>query len=117
MATVTPVPTLSTQGWVTDLGGKIDMLLAHFFLSDYNQTYLYPGRVTSLPELVQRCGGDARELVVLLRRALMDYLTRYYPSVTVEASIPSEDVDPSSRVELTLRISINDGDQVGAPRL
>jgi len=114
MATIIPVPSMSTQGFVTDLSGKLDLLLAHFFLADYNQTQLYPGRVISLPEIIERCGGDATQAPRLLERALMDYLGRYYRSVTVTCT-PSTDqtVDFSVSVDLLLNIGINDGDQVG----
>lgn len=115
MATVIPVPTMSTQGFVTDLSGKLDFLLAHFFLADYNQTQLYPGRVTSLPELIQRCGGDASQAITLIQRALQDYLGAYYPSVQIDVAPSSPlDVDPSIRVELIIQIAINDGDSVGS---
>lgn len=111
---VIPVPTLSTQGWVTDLSGKLDMLLSHFFLSDFNQTQLYPGMVTSLPEIIQRCGGQATQARDLIQKALTAYFTRYYPSVQVDVSpTTDQDTDPSLSVELLIQIAINDGDQVG----
>lgn len=114
MATIIPVPTMSTQGWVTDLSGKLDFLLAHFFLADYNQTYLYPGKVTSLPEIIERCGGDAVQARQLLQDSLTTYLGRYYESLSVEVQpTTDQDVDMAIAVDLHLNIGINDGDQVG----
>ncbi len=115
MATVIPVPTLSTQGFVRDLSGKLDTLLAHFFLSDYNETQLYPGAVTSLPELIQRCGGDAVQAVPLIKDALQAYLGPYYPSLQLDVSPRTPlDIDPSIKVELLITIAIRDGDSIGS---
>lgn len=114
MATIIPVPTMSTQGWVTDLSGKLDFLLAHFFLSDYNQTQLYPTKVTSLPEIIERVGGDATQVRQLLESSLNTYLGRYYPSISVVVTpMTDQDVDMSIAVNLHLNIGVNDGDQVG----
>ena len=109
MANIIPVPTMSTQGFVTDLAGKLDYLLAHFFLSDYNQTQLYPGGVLSFHELVQRCGGDAEQLMELIQRGVSSYLGNYYDSVQVDVTpaIPL-DQDPSVRVEIIMSIALRD---------
>lgn len=110
-----PVPTLSTQGWVTDLSSKIDYLLSHFFVSDFKQTHFYPGTITSLPEMMQKTGGDPQLLMPELKNKLLTYLTKYYEAVTVEV-LPTVNLASSTatRIELVLRIDVTDDGEKGA---
>lgn len=110
MATsVIPVPTLSTQGWVRDPVGKFDFLLAHFFLSDYNQTFLYRGHVTSLPRIIEKHGSDMAAVINDLRTSLSAYMASYYDAVEVEVTPATPlDIDPRSKIELTLSIGVSD---------
>lgn len=106
---VTPVPTLSTYGFVRDQASKIDYLLSHFFLSDYNQTYLYPGNVTSLPEIIQKHGGEVAGVISELNRRLRDYLLRYYIDVDLEIRMAdNSDADLSTKAELIISVNVMD---------
>jgi hypothetical protein len=109
-ATMTiPVPTLSTQGWVTDQAGKLDFLLSHFFLADFNQTFLYVGQVVSLPEIIQKSGGDAAAVIPELQRKLKAYLLKYYSNVELEVSSKTDlNTDPTSKIELMLILTLGD---------
>lgn len=106
---VTPVPTMSTQGWVTDPSTKFDKLLADFFLADHNQTYLYKGHVKSLQGLVAKHGTHIQSLIEELRVVLKTYLERYYDIVEVSVN-PANDMylDPTARMELKISIGVND---------
>jgi hypothetical protein len=107
LATITPVPTLSTQGFVRDSSGKFDFLLSHYFLSDYNQTYLYAGQVSSLPQIIERSGSHIPELLADLKRSLFEYLANYYDSVSVEVDTTSNlTTDPRTDLELRVVISL-----------
>lgn len=109
---IIPVPTLSTQGFVYDQAGKIDYLLSHFFLSDYNQTYLYPGTVSSLPEIIQKNGGEVNGVIHDLTRKLKDYLGRYYDSIDLDIYSPNNnDADVSTKAELVISLSVVDGNK------
>jgi hypothetical protein len=83
-----PVPTIGTQDFITDSANKFAQLFTDFLVSDYNQTYLYPGEVTSAPYLVQQAGSDENAQVRIFQDALSKYFRRYYDdvSVTVTAS-------------------------------
>lgn len=106
---VTPVPTLSTYGFVKDQASKIDYLLSHFFLSDYNQTYLYPGSVISLPEIIQKHGGEVSGVISELNRRLRDYLLRYYIDVDLDIrTAANADVDLSTKAELIISVNVVD---------
>lgn len=109
-----PVPTLSMQGWVTDPAGKLDFALSHFFLSEANQTNLYPGHVYSFPQLVQQCGGEASQLISLLQDALQNYLKSYYSYAQVEVTPDTDlNIDPALRVSVTAKITIGDNGSFG----
>lgn len=115
MATVIPVPTLSTEGFVTDLSGKLDFLLSHFFLSENNQTHLYHRSVISLPEIIQRAGGDASRTIEILQQALSSYMSAYYPAADVQVSSRTDlETDPSIKVELHIRIDIRENNAIGS---
>jgi hypothetical protein len=106
---VTPVPTLSTQGWVTDPSTKFDKLLSDFFLADHNQTYIYKGSVRSLQGLIEKHGSSIQGLIEDLTSSLKVYLERYYDLVEISI-LPANDVylDPRARMELKISIGVND---------
>lgn len=49
MAAQKVIPSLSKDGWVSSGRTILDYLLSYYFLTDYQQTYLYYGNLTSLP--------------------------------------------------------------------
>lgn len=106
---VTPVPTMSTQGWVTDPSTKFDKLLSDFFLADHNQTYLYKGNVKSLQGLIEKHGTRIQSLIEELQVTLRTYMERYYDIVEVSV-LPANDmyIDPTARMELKISIGVND---------
>lgn len=79
-----PVPSLSSRGWVSDVIGKMDMLLANFLTSDYSQTELYLGNISSMQYLVKVYGNDPRTFSQELQRKLEDYIGRYFDAVQVK---------------------------------
>lgn len=107
MANVIPAPTLGTQGWVVDAAGKLDTLLTQFMVAQKSQSMLYP--VASLTEMVQRCGGDARKFISIIQQELQAYLADSYQYAQVEAFATTDlDLDPASRIDIQVNISIND---------
>lgn len=86
-----PVPSLDTRGWVDDFSEKVDRLLAHFFLSDYNQTYFYFGNVTSLVKIIEERGNYIDAVISDINDKLGTYLGRYFQGVTVTSSVKARD--------------------------
>lgn len=105
---VIPVPTLSTQGLVYDPANKFDMLMAHIFAADSNQSYLYKGRVFSLAGAIQAGGNDKIKIEASIRQWFYDYLNRYYEQVGVQVVIQAID-NSSSALDFQLTINIVDG--------
>lgn len=106
---VTPVPTMSTQGWVTDPTIKFDKLLSDFFLADHNQSYFYSGSIKTLQGLIEKNGNQISSLIGELEQALIDYLERYYSAVEVNVKSQNDMVlDPKGRMTLIVNIGVND---------
>lgn len=100
---VVPVPTLSTLGFIYDSTNKFDKLLSHAFVADYNQTYLYPGKITSVPRFFELAGNNIVELEDTLKTNLYTYFNKYYESVDLSVSISPY---PTDDTKITLELSI-----------
>lgn len=106
---VIPVPTMSTQGWVTDPTIKFDKLLADFFLADHNQSYFYKGSIKTLQGLIEKNGTHISPLIGELNQALVNYLERYYTAVEVDVRSQNDmDTDPKGQMTLIVTIGVND---------
>jgi len=104
---VVPVPTLSTLNLIYDSANKFDQLLAHMFVADANQTYLYPGHVTSIPQLIEKGGSRRDTLEQSLRQGFYDYFNRYYQDVSVTVTIREIDFS-SSRLDFDLNVTVSE---------
>ncbi len=103
---IIPVPTCSTQGFVTDSKNKINFLLAHFFLSLHSQTALYPNEVTSWSKIIQETSNQPELLVERLQLRLQAYIGRYYPKAVVSILAP-KNIDELDEVKFDITISIS----------
>ena len=115
----TPVPTLSTQGWVTDLSSKIDFLLAHFVSTDQEQSNIYKAHVSNLQSIIEQHQGDPLSTADKIARTIQSYLGRYYENVVAEArfSLVNE-TESLTTVKITLSLNFTeDGVQYTANRL
>lgn len=101
------IGSLSTEGWLSELAVKCDRLLSYFFISDYSQTELYPGEISSLPYLIKMYGSSEEELRTNVSRQLQKYLSRHFEQADVTAStnVISES---DFRIELKLIITVYD---------
>ena len=90
------VPTLSTDEWVNNSMKTADYLLSWFFLSEYSQTYLYIGEISSLPYILHTTQGDMVQAATLTRETLKKYFSRHFNNVVVEVSEVPNDADPSA---------------------
>lgn len=114
-----PVPTLSTQGWVTDLSSKIDFLLAHFVSTDQEQSNIYKTHVSNLQSIIEQHQGDPLSTADKIARTIQSYLGRYYENVVAEArfSLVNE-TESLTTVKITLSLNFTeDGVQYTANRL
>lgn len=106
-----PVPSLSSDGWVTDIVAKSDYLLAHFFASEITQTHFFPNNVHSLTNLVQLYNDDPIELGSKVRDSLDRYLRAYFTGVEVRAFCQEEAEKPGTwAIHMYIVVRNEDGD-------
>jgi hypothetical protein len=101
----TPVPTLSSAGWVVTPAQKADYLMAHFYEAMNNQSYIFPGEVSSIQYVIEKNAGDIPATCQAIQQVLEKYLSRYYPNTTVQVSSDDTSGNTSSQVNLTIYIS------------
>jgi hypothetical protein len=100
-------PSLSEDGWVDNSITKADNLLSDWFVSDFSQTYLYTGAVSSLPWLIQDNNGDLVSTAKAARTNLNYYFSQYFNSVVVETSASSS-TDSPSKGNLSIYVKFTD---------
>ena len=88
------MPSMSTDGWVTDSVQIADYLMSHFFLSEFSQTALYPKQVSSLPYLIEIYKKSPKATADAIQKTLVIYFSRYFNNVVVQCQNrddPSDD--------------------------
>jgi hypothetical protein len=80
------LPELGSGGWVTEPMKQLDLLLAHAMESDYSQSTIYFGNITSIPYLFQKFQHDPGRLCSELENMLSAYLSRYFDTVSVRCT-------------------------------
>lgn len=103
-----PVPSLSAPGWLLEISERADALMAYYITSEFSQSYLYYGKITSLPYHIKAYGSTPERLESRVEDDLGAYLRRYFEEVeiTVRTDIPNEQ-DPN-RIDLRLDVIVLD---------
>lgn len=109
MADITPVPTLSTDGWLTTTSSRADALFSDFIVANYSQCPQIPIE-SSLPWLITRHQGDIRGLESSTARVLTSYFERFFPQAKVVCY--SKD-NPSDAGQIDLYINLTLTDEAG----
>lgn len=104
-------PSLSEDGWVNNSVKIADKLLSDFFISDFSQTYLYSGAVSSFPWIIQNKQGNITETAALVQSTLNVYFSRYFNNVVVESQDQTS-ADSPSKGQITLYVKFTDDDGI-----
>lgn len=96
------VPTLSTVGWVNTVDKKADVILGHFFLSDYSQSVLYKGNVKSLPYIIAELSNKPLLLKARIYESLVSLMQPFFEQVQIDVAVEEDKLDDS---KLTITIS------------
>lgn len=99
----TMVPTLSSIGWIDTIEEKGDHVLSYFITSEYSQSVLYHGKISSLQWLVQRYGKNEVDLEREVTEILDELLTRYFGDDT-EISVTVSERNPEQPGKLTIQL-------------
>lgn len=85
------IPALSIDGWVGSPVKAADYLFSHIFLSDFSQTYLYHGNVSSVAYIMHKNQSSITNLARELTNLLKNYFERYFDTVNCEVVDSSGD--------------------------
>lgn len=96
------VPSLSASGWVGNISEKLDKLISYFFLSDFSQSHLYQGQISSLPYLIKECADNRSLLRSETKRVVMNFITPYFDTIQVDVTISA--VDETNPDNINLRV-------------
>lgn len=91
MPSITSHPSLTVDGWTNSSIHVADQMLSDFFLSEYSQTFCFPGKVKSFPWMLQRYGDSPEQLAATAQSALLEYMSNQFTDVGVEVSSQQND--------------------------
>ncbi len=81
------VPTLTSDGFATDIRKMADSLIAYYFESDHSQSNEYQGQVISIAKHIQLFGMDPPSLKARMQSDLEAYLSKHFDSARVTITI------------------------------
>lgn len=81
------VPHLGPMGWCDDDDTKLDILLSHFYTSDYSQSQIFDGTVSSLAKIMQTSLNNPAGCAAKIENTVQDYLAQYFTAVTVKCTV------------------------------
>ena len=107
MADAILYPSLSEDGWVSSPEKTADYLMSTFLVSDYSQTYLYKGLVSSLPWILQDNQGNIARACTAVRDTLNTYFSRYFNNVVVEVN-EVENTESPTKGQMSIYVKFAD---------
>lgn len=108
---LTPMPSMSTDGWVYDSVHIVDYMMSHFFLAEFSQTALYPGTISSIQYLIEKNQGSPSRTAQAIKETLTLYFERYFKEVTVQTQHRPDATD-DTRASIDIFIEYTDDDNV-----
>lgn len=111
MANEIMYPSLSELGWVDSSSTVCDLMMSDFFLAEKSQTYIYPGRVSSLPALLHEYQDDIIGLCTNVQSTLNIYFSRVFKDVVVEVK-EVDNVEQSSQAAISIFMTFTDSDGI-----
>ncbi len=107
VSTIIPYPSL--DGWVTGLEHKLDLVLAGYFTSDYDQSTVFHGSIRSIMYTLADCGHDPHLCVERVKEDLSALISAYFKrEVTVDVSYQNNEKD-NGRYHLYMDVAVTDG--------
>lgn len=107
-----PVPSLSSRGWSTELSDRADLLLSYYFTSDYLQSVLFHGQITSLQYTLEQHQDAPRSLQTALEVELKDYLDRYFEATEVVVEVSAKDDKEPNKLQITYLVKVQQAGQI-----
>ena len=101
------LPILGPEGWVTDPSQALDKLYKHAFVTDFSQSTIFHGKVTSIQHVIARNPNNIDKITRDLSETLRTYIGRYFPDLDVTVKDSTiEDTDGNNPQKRTINIDI-----------
>lgn len=84
------LPTLTLTGWVYDKNLLIKKVLEYFITSDYSESIIYYGKISSFKYLVKEYGHDKYLLRDNIKSTLENLYKRYFKEVNVDIDVKED---------------------------
>lgn len=107
MAEAVLFPTLSEDAWVDNPQKTADLLMAHFFVSNASQSYIYNREVASFPYILAINHGNMSAIISATTSTLTSYFARFFENVIVEVR-EVENVEEPSKAQLEMVVQFVD---------
>jgi len=107
------LPTLTLTGWVDDKNILMNKLFFYFVTTDYSQSVLYHGNLSSLKYLLHKNGDDLNSLIADVSSTLNKLYSRYFNTVDANANIKTINDDKTNKQYNYLVITIDATDEKG----
>jgi len=99
------LPTLSSNGWLTDETLMMGTLFNYFKTSKYNQSTTYFGNISSLPFLIKKYADDLDTLSSQIETSLVNLYGRYYSSSDVIVVISELSADNKTVLKIDMEVT------------
>lgn len=104
------VPSLSATGWVSDVADRVDLLMAHYFVSEEAQSSSHAGNVSSLAYRISQYDNDPNRLAMDLQSDTTKYLGAYFESVDVNIAHDIPNPLEPNKLNITITIFVTSGE-------
>lgn len=102
------VPELGSGEWIRDPETKLTMLFGHALVSDYSQSNIYHGQVTSIPFIIAENQDNISAMTSEMEAALNVYYRRYFSEVNVVVTANESD---TGQYGLVISVSVVDNNK------
>ncbi len=105
---IRPVPTLSTDGWVTDPNQMLPRILLNYVRCNPHQTILFYGNVMSMQETIHKSGNDPDILQGNVQNDLNRILSNYFGAnnFTLNVQVLQAD-DVGLNIEISFAVTVD----------
>lgn len=103
-----PYPCLDT-GYLYDPGKKLDRIMSDFYESEWSQSYLFAGSISSFPYILQNYQDDPQTVANKTRDSLTRLVGKYFDSCEVQTG--EIEGESSTSYDLRLYLTAKQGDE------
>lgn len=100
---VIPYPSIDA-GFIYDPGKKLDYIMSDFYETEFSQSYLFKGALTSLPYILQQNPNNQDGAINAVRTALTTIFLKYFDDC--EVSTAAEDTTSATSYNIRLYVKV-----------